>query len=60
MGVVRRALGGMDDDPVLVVDEHRLVRLEDRDIYVTLPVFFSKLTFGSKLNLICPVMDLDK
>ena len=32
--VVRRALGSLDDDPVLVVDEHRLVLMEDRD---TLP-----------------------
>ena len=34
MGVVRRALGSMDNDPVLVVGEHRLARLEDCD---TLP-----------------------
>ena len=35
MGIERRALGGMDDDPVSVVNEHRLVRLEDRDTYIT-------------------------
>ena len=34
MGAVRRTLGSMDDDPALVVGEHRLVRLEDRDIYI--------------------------
>lgn len=33
-GIKRRAVGGMDDDPVFVVSGHRLVRLEDRD---TLP-----------------------